>query len=127
MYGYEELASYTSGDIRCHDSLLGLFFYKRKDTDKVILAHEARIKELEAENERLKTEIWKMGSIQSSYEYLLRKENVKLRCTALHAMSELFGTKYIYEEPRRASRYHALFSKYYKHYRKAKAELKEKK
>lgn len=47
MYGYEELASYTSGDIRSHDCLLGLFFYKAKDTDKIIHAYEARINELE--------------------------------------------------------------------------------
>lgn len=57
MYGYEELASYTSGDIRSNDGLLGLFFYEAKHTDKVILAHETRIKELEAENERLKCEL----------------------------------------------------------------------
>lgn len=47
MYGYEELASYTSGDIRCNDSLLGLRFYETKNTDKVIHAYEARINELE--------------------------------------------------------------------------------
>lgn len=53
MYGYEELASYTSGDIRFNDSLLGLYFYEVKNTDKVIHAYEARIKELEAENKHL--------------------------------------------------------------------------
>lgn len=51
MYGYEELASYTSGDIRCNDSILGLRFYEAKNTDKVIHAYEDRIKELEADAE----------------------------------------------------------------------------
>lgn len=76
MYGYEELASYTSRDLWFNDCLLGLRFYETKDADKVILAHEARIKELEKQLEDVQNTM-ATENVDLGMENFKLKERVK--------------------------------------------------
>lgn len=112
--------------------------------------------ELQAENERLKAELkkWEDRSkvVKDGYDgevyewednrYIvtphlnvfvkgLLKENAKLRCLALHAMSELFYYRREYFEAlpfsyaHEIDKYFDLWAKYSDAYRKAKKELRE--
>lgn len=108
------------------------------------------VEEIIAENERLKGEVrkWKRDSAITSAMFRLvvqgkectstkvledaervenlEKENAKLKCLALHAMSELFGYKKLFSNKKRLrTKYGQFANKFYEAYRKAKAELKD--
>lgn len=102
-----------------------------------------RIKELEAENERLNTELWKMAANKSGYEIFIRRENAKLKCLVLHLFFTVaheewsVWTNILYDSEstskdkerarRNRSRWGRILNKTFPAYRKAKAELKENK
>lgn len=83
--------------------------------------------ELEAENERLKGENDEI--LNHCYDGVyeendrLEKENAKLKCLALHGMSEYFFV--LRDDPYHGTEYYNLFFKYSDAYRNAKKELKE--
>lgn len=104
---------------------------------------------LKVDNERLKGEVrkWKRDSAITSAMFRLvvqgkectstkvledaervenlEKENAKLKCLALHAMSELFGYKTLFSNKKRLrTKYGHFENKFYEAYRKAKAELR---
>lgn len=108
------------------------------------------VEEIIAENERLKGEVrkWKRDSAITSAMFRLvvqgkectstkvledaervenlEKENAKLKCLALHAMSELFGYKTLFSNKKRLrTKYGQFANKFYEAYRNAKAELKD--
>lgn len=111
------------------------------------MIEEARIKELEAQNKQLKQEVRclnvklsdesnnatilaeKLNEMNHAHKHL-RKENAKLKCLALHAMRDLFdykGHKLNREGYKIWGKYCHKYNEFDKAYRKAKAEMMEKK
>ena len=122
-------------------------YLELKDGSLVALPKQA-IKELQAENERLKyalkqrtaqsdtnANLWmkelKTGAKQEKEIERLNGENAKLKCLALHAMSELFYYKREYLEAlpfnndHEIEKYFNLWAKFSDAYRKAKKALRE--
>ena len=102
---------------------------------KSLEAHSERITKFRKENERLKAEKEELkdscsyqvyGDMCKEREKLL-KENAKLRCLALHAMSQYYGYKSLFSSRKKTHRikYGQFSNKFYEAYRKAKKELKE--
>lgn len=124
-------------------------FYAAPEADAVMDGLEERIKELEADNERLKAEreeanswddSWKMAEQITQLEKCLvnaRKENAKLECLVLHAMFKWAAAmacffsykiddcdkKEVKRNISKMNRYDKKADKYCKAYRKAKADL----
>lgn len=84
-------------------------------TSTKVLEDAERVENLEKENAKLKRELQQSAT----------KCN-KLKCLALHAMSELFGYKTLLSNKKRLrTKYGQFANKFYEAYRKAKAELKD--
>lgn len=95
-----------------------------------------RNRNLQAENKRLEGEV---NRLEANEEHLadeqviilderdnLLKENAKLKCLALHAMSELFGYKTLFFKKKKLrTKYGQFANKFYEAHRKAKKELME--
>ena len=55
----------------------------------------------------------------------LRNENARLKCLALHAMSEYFGYKALFSKKKKLrTKYGQFANKFYEVHRKAKAKLR---
>ena len=92
---------------------------------------------LREENERLKKELERVEgnnelqckSLEAHSELItkFRKENERLKCLALHAMSQYYGYKSLFSSRKKTHRikYGQFSNKFYEAYRKAKKELRE--
>lgn len=86
---------------------------------------DRQLEELEAKNELLKRELKQTEAQDKVVIDGLRKENARLRCTALHLFSKHFFDCYWNIEGPNHIRYLHLHEKYDEAYRKAKKALRE--
>ena len=110
----------------------GKDYLNKAKADSVMDAMETRIKELKAENERLKKKIAAYEderkclsetiTCDANVIYNLNKENAKLKCLALHAMS--YAVVSLTSNTNKFKPFR-LFVKYNDAYRKAKKALME--
>lgn len=104
------------------------FGYSKDEADKVMDAMEDRIRELK---HQVATDCTCDSSKSATLRmdlYKAQQSCNKLKCLALHAMSEYFGYKTLFSNKKKLrTKYGQFANKFYEAYRKAKKELREEK